>query len=353
MLLTIPVFSQGAAPAISCDSLGRLALPDTTITSVQAVAAGEFKPPAGGRGFPQGIPSTPAFCRVAATLRPSSDSRIRMEVWLPQSGWNGKFWGEGNGGFGGQISYAGLVNAVGRGYAAASCDAGHDSSKPEEEEGKFLLGHPEKLIDYGHRAIHLMTVRAKDFVKSFYGVLPRYSYFYGYSLGGYQSITEARRYPEDYDGISSGKPIPSFILFNAEQLWPAWLISKDPAKFIPKEKYALIQDAVMKKCDALDGVKDGQVTEPNHCPFDPKELLCRGAEGPDCLTGPQVELMRQTYQGPIQPAERKGPVPGSGNGRRNSPVFLVCRSRAPAGCTGYVQICGVPGCQLGLEDAGL
>jgi feruloyl esterase len=351
LVLSMPAFSQGAAPAVSCESLAKLALPDTAITMAQSVAAGEFimparrggqapgqgagrgsepargqaQPPESGRGPGQGPgaaqPSTPAFCRVAATLKPSSDSNIRIEVWLPLSGWNGKFWGEGNGGFGGSISYQGFVNAVQRGYAVAGSDAGHDSSKPGEEEGKFLLGHPEKLIDYGHRAVHLMTVRGKDVVKAFYGVPPRYSYFFGYSLGGYQSITEARRYPEDYDGISSGKPIPSFVLFNAEQLWPAWLIAKDPAKFIPESKYAMIQDAVMKKCDALDGVKDGQVTEPNHCPFDPKELLCKGADGPDCLTAPQVELMRQTYQGPIHPRTKEVIFPGPAMGGETAQFF--------------------------------
>jgi feruloyl esterase len=322
LLLSGTAFGEGTAPAVSCESLAKLALPDTTITLAQPVAAGEFKLPEGAQRPPGGVlPSTPAFCRVAATLKPSSDSSIRMEAWLPLSGWNGKFWGEGNGGFGGRVSYRGLVDAVRRGYAAAGCDAGHDSSKPEEEEGKFLLGHPEKLIDYGHRAIHLMTVRGKELVNAFYGVPPRCAYFFGYSLGGYQSITEARRYPEDYDGISSGKPIPSFVLFNAEQLWPAWLISRDPAKFIPKEKYAVIQDAVMSKCDALDGVKDGQITEPPHCPFDPGELLCEGAERPTCLTAPQVELMRQTYQGPVNPRTKEVIFPGPAMGGETAQFF--------------------------------
>ena len=277
LVLSGSAIGEGTAPAVSCESLAKLTLPDTAITMAQTVAAGAFKMPEGAQRSPGGVlPPTPAFCRVAATLKPSRDSSIRMEAWLPLSSWNGKFWGEGNGGFGGRVGYRGLVEAVRRGYAAAGCDAGHDSSKPEEDEGKFLLGHPEKLIDYGHRAIHLMTVRGKELVNAFYGAPPRHAYFFGYSLGGYQSITEARRYPEDYDGISSGKPIPSFVLFNAEQLWPAWLISRDPAKFIPREKYAVIQDAVMSRCDALDGVKDGQITEPHHCPFDPGELAVQG-----------------------------------------------------------------------------
>jgi feruloyl esterase len=336
LLLNTTAFGQAAAPVVSCESLAKLTLPDTTITMAQSLGAGEFKAPERGRpretvrsadGKPfVGAPRTdakpvPAFCRVAATLKPSNDSNIKIEVWLPLSGWNGKFWGEGNGGTAGEISYQGLVDAVQRGYAAASTDTGHDSSKPEETEMHFALGHPEKVIDYGHRAIHLMTVEGKEFVKTFYGVAPKHSYFFGYSLGGYQSITEARRYPEDYDGISSGKPIPSLVLFNAEQLWPAWLISKNPAKFIPESKYVMIHEAVMKQCDALDGVKDGQITEPDKCSFDPQVLLCKGEDGPDCLTAPQVELMKETYQGPVNPRTKKSIFPGPALGGELAQFF--------------------------------
>lgn len=347
LLLSATAFSQGAAPAVSCESLAKLVLPDTTITVAKAYAAGEFQAPrqnfgppneAGGPGTPAGSggsgaqasragsgaqagpggpgeaggasANTVAFCRVAATLKPSSDSNIRIEVWMPLEKWNGKFMGVGGGGFAGRIGYEGLVSGVKRGYATATTDSGHDSSKPEEEEGRFAYGHPEKLIDYGYRAVHLMSAEGKQITKTFYGVAPKHAYFFGSSRGGYESITEAMRYPEDYDGIGAGWPPNPFVLFNAEQLWAAWLINKDRSRFIPQSKYTMIHEEVLKECDELDGVKDGQLENPLNCHFDPKVLLCKGADAPDCLTAPQVELLTKTYQGPVNPRTGKVIFPG-------------------------------------------
>jgi feruloyl esterase len=300
------------------------------ITLAQSYAAGEFKAPprtggpgqasgqnpgrgAGqetGRGPVREQPPAPAFCQVAATLKPTSDSNIRIEVWLPTSGWNGKFLGVGGGGFAGRIGYEGLIDATRRGYAAAATDSGHDSSKPEEEEGRFALGHPEKVIDYGYRAVHLMTVEGKQITKAFYGTPAKHAYFFGSSRGGYEAITEAMRFPEDYDGIGAGWPPNPFVLFNAEQLWAAWLINKDRSRFIPQSKYAMIHEAVLKACDELDGVKDGVLENPLNCHFDPKVLLCKESDAPDCLTAPQVDLLQKTYQGPVNPRTGRVIFPG-------------------------------------------
>jgi feruloyl esterase len=197
-----------------------------------------------------------------------------------------------------------------RGYATATTDSGHDSSKPEESGGRFALGHPEKVIDYGYRAVHLMTVQAKAITKAFYGAAPKHAYFFGASRGGYEAVTEANRFPEDYDGVVAAWPPNPFVLFNAEQLWANWLISKDRSRFIPQSKYAMIHEAVLKACDELDGVKDGQLENPLNCHFDPKVLLCKGADAPDCLTAPQVELLTKTYQGPVNPRTGKSIFPG-------------------------------------------
>ena len=220
LLIGAPASGQAGAPAVSCESLAKLVLPDATITMAQPVAAGEFQIPAGSRGpgpTPGAAPpQAPAFCRVAATLKPSSDSDIKMEVWLPGSGWNGKFLGVGNGGWAGRINYTGnplgLIDAVQRGYAAANTDTGHDAS--QTTGGSFVPGHPEKLIDYGYRAVHEMTVKAKAVVAAYYGVPPKHSYFIGCSLGGMQAVVEARRFPEDYDGIIAGAPANPMTLFN-------------------------------------------------------------------------------------------------------------------------------------------
>jgi feruloyl esterase len=316
LLLSMTAFSQAAKPAVSCESLAKLVLPDTTITMAQPVAAGEFKVPANpgaskkGPAAPQ--PPTPAFCRVAATLKPSSDSDIKIEVWLPLSEWNGKFLGVGGGGWAGRIAYngnpLGLTDAVRRGYAAANTDTGHDASV--STGGSFIPGHPEKLTDYGHRAVHEMTVKAKAIVAAYYGIPAKHSYFIGCSLGGMQAVVEAYRYPEDYNGIIAGAPANPMTLFNAAQLWPAWLIGKDPARFIPSAKYTMIHEAAIKACATPVGLNDGLIENPALCRFDPKQLLCKGADGPDCLTAAQVDLMRQIYVGPVNPRTKEPIFPG-------------------------------------------
>src|SRR3954466_6072483 len=147
--------------ATSCENLAALALPHANITSAQAVAAGGFSPPAGRAASPAAA-DLPAFCRVSARLTPHAASENQVEVWLPASGWNGKFQGVGNGGWTGSIKYGALSEALRRGYAAASTDTGHEGGS-----GQFALGHPEKLVDFGWRAVHEMTVQAKTVVTAF------------------------------------------------------------------------------------------------------------------------------------------------------------------------------------------
>src|ERR1700693_4871320 len=138
------------AAAETCENLASLKLPDTTITAAQSIPAGTYTAPNG-----EVFKNMPAFCRVAATLTPTSDSEIGIEVWMPDSGWNGKFEGVGNGGFAGAIAYSSLAPGVLLGYATASTDTGHVGTSTD---GSFALGHPEKIIDFGYRAVHLMTV---------------------------------------------------------------------------------------------------------------------------------------------------------------------------------------------------
>jgi feruloyl esterase len=316
LLMGASASGQAGAPAVSCESLAKLVLPDATITMAQPMAAGEFKIPAGSQGPGQrpgaAQPDPPAFCRVAATLKPSTDSDIKLEVWLPVSGWNGKLLGVGNGGWAGRINYTGnpmgLIDAVQRGYAAANTDTGHDASRTTG--GSFIPGHPEKLIDYGYRAVHEMTVKAKAIVAAYYGTTPKHSYFVGCSLGGMQAVVEARRFPEDYDGIIAGAPANPMTLFNSAQIWPAWLVNKEPPRFIPEGKYTMIHEAALRACATPVGVNDGLIEEPDRCHFDPQELLCKGADGPDCLTAPQVDLMRKIYAGPVNPRTKESIFPG-------------------------------------------
>jgi len=289
--LVLICLSVSPALAATCESLTSLSLPDTTITSAQSVAPGEFKLP--GRGGAQtAAPDLPAFCRVSATLKPTSDSDIKVEVWLPATGWNGKFQAVGNGGWAGVISYRELSEALRAGYATASTDTGHTGGR-----GEFAFGHPEKLIDFGYRSEHEVTVKGKAIVSAFYGNPPRLSYWNGCSTGGRQGLKEAQRFPNDYDGIIAGAPANRTAL----ALWIAFAMLKDPASYIPKEKYGLVHRAVLDACDAGDGLKDGLLADPTRCHFDPKVLLCKGGDEASCLTAPQVEAARKIYTNATNP----------------------------------------------------
>jgi feruloyl esterase len=282
-----------AAGGVSCESLRTLALPDTTITRAEPVAAGGFSLPEGAVRPGQMAPDfsrLPGYCRVAATLAPSKDSDIKIEVWLPAESWNGKFQAVGNGGWSGNIVYPALARALERGYATASTDTGHSGGS-----GSFALGHPEKLIDFGHRAVHEMTVKAKAIIAAYYGGGPKISYWNGCSSGGKQGLKEAQRYPADYDGIVAGAPANYWTHLMAADLWVALAAHKDEASFIPSSKFQLIHKAVLNACDALDGVKDGVIEDPRRCHFDPEVLACKGADTGECLSAPQVETVRKIY----------------------------------------------------------
>jgi feruloyl esterase len=274
--------------AADCPALRQLSLPATTITSADDVPAGSFTPPGSGA-----IANLPAFCRVTGAIRPSSDSDIQFEVWMPASGWNGKFQGVGNGGFAGAVSYGQLADAVRRGYAAASTDTGH---RGQGQDASWALGHPEKTIDFGHRAIHETTVKGKAIVQAFYGSQAKRSYFNSCSNGGRQALMEAQRYPEDYDGIIAGAPANcwSKLMLGAVSIMQA---TADPASYIPASKLPAIQAAALSACDANDGVKDGVIENPGQCRFDPGVLLCQGTETDNCLTAPQMKALRTIYDG--------------------------------------------------------
>jgi len=282
--------------AASCKSLSSLKLPNTTITSSNTVAAGSFTPPTPGGSGMAGRPAfmqfetLPSFCRVTATLTSSSDSDIKIEVWMPVSGWNGKLQSVGNGGWAGMISYPALALALEDGYATASTDTGHEGGN-----ARFALGHPEKLIDFGYRSVHEMTITAKAIVQAFYGQGPTRSYWNGCSTGGRQGLAEAQLYPADYDGISAGAPANYMTHLQAWSLWVAQAVHKDEASYIPPEKYPLIHKAALEACDALDGLKDGLIGDPRLCHFDPKVLTCKGEDTSSCLTAAQVEATQKLY----------------------------------------------------------
>ncbi len=302
----------GTAHAADCAQLASLKLPHTQISVAETVAAGAFKLPAAAGGAAPGGPPVdythlPAFCRVAGTLRPSSDSDIRFEVWMPESGWNGKFVGVGNGVWAGSITYSAMIEPLAMGYATAATDDGHQGNPLD---AGFAAGHPEKLVDFGYRAPHEMTEAAKAVIAAFYASKPRRSLFVSCSTGGRQGLMEAYRYPNDYDGISSMAPANPMVALMVSSLWTGEATLKDAASRIPPQKFAFIHKAVVARCDATDGVKDGIVSSPQQCHFDPGVLQCKSGDGPDCLTGPQVAALRAIYQGPRNPRTGKPIFPG-------------------------------------------
>ncbi|MBM3818414.1 MAG: tannase/feruloyl esterase family alpha/beta hydrolase [Acidimicrobiia bacterium] len=295
--LLVPVLAfvlASPAAAATCEDLTRLAPAHSTVTAATPVPAGAFTPPGAAPNAvqAQGYAALPAFCRVVLTLTPSSDSDIKSEVWLPLAGWNGKLQVVGNGGWAGVIPYPALAGALAAGYAAGGTDTGHVGNNAD-----FVPGHPEKLVDFAHRAIHETTVAAKAVIQAHYGDAPRLSYFNGCSQGGRQALASAQRYPDDFDGIVAGAPAWNSMRMHAARLALNRYMHRSAESAIPAAKYPVIHHAVMQACDAHDGVKDGVIENPAACTFDPQVLACRGGDGSggdtaSCLNPAQVESAR-------------------------------------------------------------
>ncbi len=313
------MFAGTPALASPCTNLqSSLALEHTTITSAADITTGTFTPPGSAP-----ITGLPPFCRVTATITPTSDSQIKIEVWLPETRWNGRFLGTGGGGFQGVITYSELANGIIAGFASANTDlgtgvnncnplfCGSDGNHGNVLATDFgdpaapstgLFGHPERIEDFGYRAIHLMTVRGKEITSAFFSQHAQKSYFAGCSTGGQNALMEAQRFPNDYDGILAGA-----AAFNRTHLHIAGLGSwqnthANASRFIQPGQMTLINKAVLAQCVGQDGgaKTDQFLTDPRDCHFDPKVLQCSGGNVPPaCLTPDQVTTMRNYYAGTI------------------------------------------------------
>jgi tannase/feruloyl esterase len=300
--VVVPVTAAG-----SCESLLSLKLPSATITmaKVQPTPEGGVKLATG----PGRTVSIPEACRVAATLTPSSDSEIKMELWMPTSNWNGRYQAVGNGAFNGNINVNAIVPALARGYAASSTDGGHTGGS-----ASFGLGHPEKVIDFGWRAVHETSVVSKKIIESFYGNGPKMSYFNGCSAGGRQAMQEAQRFPADFNGIIAGAPGLDWTGRAAQAVRIAKRLEQNEAARLGQAQRQLLHNAVLESCDLMDGVKDGVLENPKRCKFDPGVLECKGADSASCLTPPQVETARMIYSAAVNPKTKRaihGLAPGS------------------------------------------
>jgi feruloyl esterase len=297
-----------ARTATACATLRALALPNTTITVADSLS-GTFTPP----GTRDTIRDLPPFCRVAGEIRPTVESRIAFEVWLPLQNWNGKFTGVGNGGWAGTITYAGppiatLSEHLRRGYAAASTNTGHEGNGGD---ASFAYHHPERLVDFGWRSVHEMTVKAKEVTRAFYGRAPQRAYWIGCSTGGKQGLTEAQRFPADYDGIVAGAPASVWTPLMAATFDVTLATQVDSAGYLTRPALAALHRAVLAACDTLDGLRDSLIADPRRCRFDPGTLRCATAQPAEgCLTPGQVAAVRRIYAGPVDPVTGRRIAPG-------------------------------------------
>ena len=309
VLLSSAVAVAPMAHAVTCESLAHLALSGTTITLAKSETTDTYKPGAWRQKGPSPPPlnDLPAFCRVVAEINPVPDSKIMFEVWMPISGWNGKFMGVGNGGWSGQIWSPFMGVALRRGYATASTDTGHQGSG---EDADFALGHPEKVVDFGYRAVHEMTLKAKAIIAAYYGDAPKLSYWDGCSSGGRQGLKEAQRFPRDYDGIISGAPANAMAHLSASGVWIAQANLEGNRRLLSEDDLRVVHQAVLDTCDTRDGIKDGVIDDPASCHFDPNVLLCKNSARTACLTAPQVQAVVKIYTGPKNPRTGEQVFPG-------------------------------------------
>ena len=284
MGLGVPIAFAG-----DCSGLKNLKLDNTEITLAEAVTSGSLAIP-----NESPIGGLPSMCRIAGVLRPTGDSEIRFEVWMPEQGWNGRLLGVGNGGFAGAIGYGQFVAYLKRGFAVAGSDAGHQA---EAEDASWAFGHPEKIKDFGWRAVHLTTERSKQIVAVYYGKPQDHAYFDSCSDGGREALMEAQRFPADYDGILAGAPANAWSTMIASGVSGIQTQINDPRAFISDLKLQAIQKAALDACDAQDGVKDGVIADPAKCHFDSNVLLCKAGENLDCLTHPQLIALNTIYEG--------------------------------------------------------
>jgi len=273
----------------SCAQLGSLVLPATSISLVELVAENSFIAPGA-----DSVMQLPEFCRIVAATSPA----VNFEVWLPASNWNGKYQSVGNGGMAGTISFGAMATALRRGYATASTDTGHKAG-PIAFDASWASGRPDLIEDFGHRALHLTTVNAKQLTEAFYQSPPNYSYYVGCSKGGQQGLMEAQRYPDDFDGIIAGDPANDWTRFYAgSHLWYSQAMLADGESYLPPAKLPALGTAVNAACDAIDGIEDGILQNPLACNFQPSTLTCpAGTDNNSCLTPGQVTAVEKIWSG--------------------------------------------------------
>lgn len=288
--------SQPLSLTEKCPTLTGAALDATTTITSASIISGSFTPP----GSTTPLTGIPEVCRVVGVAKPTSDSNINFEVWMPTSSWNKKYLSSTEGGLHGSISHSDLLLSVLRGYASASTDTGHTAA-----DANWMINHPERVIDAGYRGKHLQAVAAKASINLFYGQAPEKSYIAGCSGGGRQGLMELQQFPDDYDGYVIGAPANNWT--GQSTYWALEnQVFNDPASKIPDSKLPAIQAATLAQCDAIDGLTDGIISDPRVCNFNPDVLTCpQGQDSDQCLSVPQVSALKKVLQGPRDSSGRQ------------------------------------------------
>ena len=286
-----------------------------TFGHASIASATNVSPPFGVAGNNPPIPVTvnTPFCRVQGSIRPAPDSDIAFEVWLPPTAvWNGKYEGVGNRGFGGTLLYRPMNWALEGGYAVSATDRGH---KGVAVDASWAPGHPERMADFGWRAIHETALASKAVIEAFYGKPPAHAYFIGCSDGGREGLMEAQRFPNDYDGVVVGDPANDWtkLLTNGLRIEQALVATRD--SWLSPERLSTATDAALKACHGENGVID----DPGQCRFDPSTLACSTFKSTECLSAGQIAALEAIYTG-MRDTAGKSIFPGYAPGGESDPA---------------------------------
>jgi feruloyl esterase len=328
--------SKQAAPAAAaapqpktCAELASAAIANVTMTT-ETVAAGAFQSPEPAfPGLAVDFTKLPEFCRATGSIKPSGDSDIRFEVWLPAQNWNGKFLQTGNGGAAGSIVYSSLADPLARGYAVANTDTGHQGGGGDFA---WAADHPEQLTDYQYRAVHELTVVGKAVTAERYGKAPAKAYWLGCSTGGRQGLKEAQKYPEDYDAIVAGAPASNWSALMASSIVAQKNLTGP--RSLGAAKLGLLKEAAIAACDTTDGVVDRVIGRPAVCKFDPAELQCTASRTSMCLVPNEIAAAKRIYAGVVNKA---GKVLFPGTGFGSEPLWAAYASPGFAIGTSYFR----------------
>jgi feruloyl esterase len=311
------VATSPPAHAATCENLITTQLANAIVTSAVTVS-GTVKGPDG-----KNYSNLPEFCSVSILATPSTDSAINILLWLPTTTWNGRFEGTGNGGYAGNmaIDAPAMVYAIQNGIAAAATDMG--TAPSVNNNGDVLIGHPQKWIDFGYRATHVMTDLSKDMIRAFYNSGPRYSYFNGCSTGGQQALMTAQLYPADYDGILGGDPAHDRTHTHTGILWIYAQTHKTPTSYLTPDQVNLVTNSVLSACVVKSGGVAGDtfLTDASKCDWSPSALQCTSAAQTNCLNADQVKAANAIYAGPADPVTGAQIFPGSAKGSENASLF--------------------------------